>query len=256
MRRILHLFNYLITFIRSRCVGCSHLVTFYLFKLCLQKITHRHYLNSLLGKAFFANRLIKQTPLCLFVFFLCPSSNLQAFEKLSSVYHVSFGNTDAPVYITEYFSLTCPKCLAFIKKDFPLIKQKYIDTNKVFWIFHPDPSDLLTLQFLVCLEKLRQEKTLFFETTLHFIEKDLKTATIVMQSTMECLKEPLPDLGDLSFLEKTRAFREAYRFLKQEDLFTLVPTVEINGKLYDQFPTRKFLEKQIEIHLKKQGQLP
>ncbi len=190
----------------------------------------------------------------LFLFFL--STQLHAFEKLSETYQIAFGKPEAPIHIVEYFSLNCPKCLTFVKNDFLQFKQKYIDTDQVYWIFHPDPTDLLTLQLMVCLEKLTEnEKVLFFTTTVGFMEKkkDVKVGAFVMQTAMEFLKKPLPLLEQWEFLEETQAFEHAYRFVKQPDVFTVIPTVEINGTLYDAFPSLKFLERKTQSLLKQKG---
>lgn len=191
--------------------------------------------------------------ICLF-FFLFPQ--LHAFEKLKDTYLVAFGKPEAPIHIVEYFSLNCPKCLTFVKGDFLQFKQKYIDTDQVYWVFHPDPSDLLTLQLIVCLEKLTyEEKVLFFTTTVGFIDKkkDVKVGAFVLQTAMDFLQKPMPLLEQLDFLEETEAFQQAYRFLKQPDLFTLIPSVEINGTLHDEFPSLKFLEKQVQSLMKQKG---
>lgn len=45
------------------------------------------------------------------------------------------GNKDAKVVIVEYYSPTCPHCLGFHKRTFPEIKTKYIDTNKIAYVF-------------------------------------------------------------------------------------------------------------------------
>ena len=63
----------------------------------------------------------------------------------------------------------------------------------------------------------------------------------------------MPLLEQLDFLEETEAFQQAYRFLKQPDLFTLIPSVEINGTLHDEFPSLKFLEKQVQSLMKQKG---
>ena len=48
---------------------------------------------------------------------------------------IFFGPIDAKVVVIEYFAFTCPHCNAFIKKTYPKIKEKYIDTEKVAYVF-------------------------------------------------------------------------------------------------------------------------
>src|SRR3990167_750299 len=93
------------------------------------------------------------------------------FEKLGAQYQIHYGNSDAPTKVVEYFSLSCPKCYTFFKKEFPKIREKHL--NDISLVFHPDPADLLTLQAMVCLEILPPEhKPLFLEAILTHIEEN------------------------------------------------------------------------------------
>jgi protein-disulfide isomerase len=51
------------------------------------------------------------------------------------------GADNATVTIIEYASMTCPHCANFAINTFPQIKEKYIDTGKVRWIFREFPFD-------------------------------------------------------------------------------------------------------------------
>ncbi len=51
------------------------------------------------------------------------------------------GEASAPITIIEYASLTCPHCAAFQKETFPALKERYIDTGKVRYIFREFPLD-------------------------------------------------------------------------------------------------------------------
>jgi protein-disulfide isomerase len=53
------------------------------------------------------------------------------------------GKADAPVTIVEYASMTCGHCANFHNKVFPTLKEKYIDTGKVRFIFREFPLDNL-----------------------------------------------------------------------------------------------------------------
>jgi protein-disulfide isomerase len=53
------------------------------------------------------------------------------------------GAANAPVTIIEYASMTCPHCAKFQAKTFPKLKERYIDTGKVRYIFREFPLDPL-----------------------------------------------------------------------------------------------------------------
>ncbi len=56
------------------------------------------------------------------------------------------GNEKAPVTMIEYASFTCPHCAHFETETFPQIKQDYIDTGKVRFVYRDFPLDALALR--------------------------------------------------------------------------------------------------------------
>ncbi|WP_262695901.1 DsbA family protein [Kordiimonas aquimaris] len=48
---------------------------------------------------------------------------------------IVYGDPNAPVEIIEYASLTCPHCASFATQIFPKIKESYIDTGKVKFVY-------------------------------------------------------------------------------------------------------------------------
>jgi protein-disulfide isomerase len=54
---------------------------------------------------------------------------------------MSFGQSNAPVTIVEYASLTCPHCRSFHVTVWPEFKKKYVDTGKVRFIMREFPFD-------------------------------------------------------------------------------------------------------------------
>lgn len=53
----------------------------------------------------------------------------------------SFGDADAPVTIIEYASLTCGHCRSFHVTTWPALREKYVDTGRVRFIFREFPFD-------------------------------------------------------------------------------------------------------------------
>jgi len=50
------------------------------------------------------------------------------------------GNADAPVTVIEYASSTCPHCAAFHEEAWSRIKENYIDTGRVRFVFREYPT--------------------------------------------------------------------------------------------------------------------
>lgn len=53
----------------------------------------------------------------------------------------ALGAEDAPVTIVEYASMTCPHCANFHENTYPALKEQYIDTGKVRFVFREFPFD-------------------------------------------------------------------------------------------------------------------
>lgn len=51
------------------------------------------------------------------------------------------GNADAPVTIVEFSDFQCPFCQSFWAETFPQIKERYIDTGKVKFVYRDYPLD-------------------------------------------------------------------------------------------------------------------
>ena len=56
---------------------------------------------------------------------------------------LALGPVDAKVTVVEYASMTCGHCAHFTKDVWPEFKKKYVDTNKVRYIFREFPLDNL-----------------------------------------------------------------------------------------------------------------
>ena len=180
--------------------------------------------------------------LILFSLLLC--SHIFAFEKLPSDYLVSYGSRDAPIII-QYYSFTCPHCVAHFRNEFQKIKENYIESGKILWIFHPVPMDLLTVQAMECLKKLSErEKKIFLEAILEeVVIDDSKLSASFLQKAMEILGKPIQELQNKDYLSETDAFVDAFHFLKQEDTVDVIPSIEVNGIFIPaQVPDCEFIE--------------
>jgi protein-disulfide isomerase len=69
-------------------------------------------------------------------------------------YDRTLGSAAAPIQIVEYAAPICPHCAHFNEEFFPKLKQNYIDTGKVYYIFRVFPlqsADLAAEAMARCL---------------------------------------------------------------------------------------------------------
>jgi len=84
-------------------------------------------------------------PLALALFFAYPAA-AASDEKGYAAGEMALGSAEAPVTIIEYASMTCPHCATFHRETYKGLKQKYVDTGKVRFIFREFPLDGLALR--------------------------------------------------------------------------------------------------------------
>lgn len=70
----------------------------------------------------------------------------------------AIGNPDAPVKVTEIFSLTCGHCANFHNTTYPLIKENFVDTGKVYYVYQEFPFNAPALHASMIARCLPQER--------------------------------------------------------------------------------------------------
>jgi protein-disulfide isomerase len=68
------------------------------------------------------------------------------------------GSVEAPVTVIEYASLTCPHCAHFDADTFPRIKENYIDTGLVRFVYRDFPLDGAALHAALLAHCVPQER--------------------------------------------------------------------------------------------------
>lgn len=70
----------------------------------------------------------------------------------------ALGNAEAPVTVVEYASLTCDHCKRFHLEVFPRLKEAYIDTGKVRFVYRHFPLDrvgMMASTLAECVPRIR-----------------------------------------------------------------------------------------------------
>src|ERR1700684_3070610 len=99
---------------------------------------------------------------------------------------VVLGSDKAPVTIIKYASMTCPHCAHFSTTTFPELKQRYIDTGKVRFIFREFPLDPLAAAVFMLARCSGKDKFMAVVETLFAKQADW------------AVKEPVPPLKEIA----------------------------------------------------------
>ena len=173
------------------------------------------------------------------------SLNMYSIDKLEDKYCVRLGKPQAKLEIIEYMSFSCYSCIKLYREDFAKIQEKFVDNGLISWTFHPVPMDLVTVQAMICLEKLSEkQKLVFLEAILSEIDLDnSELSPQLMMQALEFFKVKMGNLTSPDFVKSSPAFRDAFAFVNQKEKITEVPTIEINGKIYHEIPDFEFISK-------------
>jgi len=176
----------------------------------------------------------------------------QTVEQLSkpvSLPDMALGQSNAPVTIIEFASLTCPHCADFSKEVFPKIRQNFIDTGKVRYIFREFPLDIKAAAGALlarCISKDDSKKyfavnDLLFYQQVEWFKNTSETLTRIGRQAGLSAPEVDACLKDQALLDKLKA-DQAYA----DEVLQVhsTPTFFINGERFvGEMSFEKFSEK-------------
>ena len=148
------------------------------------------------------------------------------------------GNSDAQVTIVEYASFTCPHCATFHKEIFPQLREQYIDTGKVKFIYREVYFDAPGLWGGLLARCVSPKK--YFGVVDLLYKKQSKWAS---GSTEKEILNELFSIGRqigmedeqinkcMQNKEKSLKMIDAYLENSKIDKITSTPSLVINGKL-------------------------
>ena len=185
-----------------------------------------------------------------------PEVSVDELMKTTDLPDLTAGPADAKVTVVEYGSMTCPHCAKFATNVYPALKTKYIDTNKVRFVFREFPLDNLAAAVSMLARCAGVEKALPLVETFYAKQPDwastagnpvpklfdiAKQAGFTQESFDKCLT-------DQKLLDQVTAQRE-----RASTAFGVgaTPTFFINGKRLQETPTIEAFDKVIEPLLAK-----
>lgn len=86
------------------------------------------------------------------------------------------GNSEAPITIIEYASLTCPHCANFHAKTLPRIKKEWIETGKAKMIFRDYPLDKYAASGAMIARCAPKDKYFIFLNAFYAQQKNWSSA--------------------------------------------------------------------------------
>jgi protein-disulfide isomerase len=157
------------------------------------------------------------------------------------------GQSDAPVTIIEYASLTCPHCAHFTKEVLPKLKEKWIDTGKAKLILRAYPLDEAALRAAMVARCAPSER--YYPLVETFFETQDKWALAKdYRATLERLTR-LAGIGkkefDACFDDKALEDEVTQSRLTASTQLGVqaTPTFFINGKKFEGEPTFEAIDR-------------
>jgi protein-disulfide isomerase len=165
----------------------------------------------------------------------------QGGGSATSASDMVLGAADAPITIIEYASTTCPHCAAFHEENWDRLKETYIDTGRVRFVFRefptaPAPVAVAGFQLARCGgatpeqyytrvgELFRQQSAIFASGTMEGVRAKLieigGAAGLSEQQVLDCI-------SDEAGAERVR---EVVETGNREFDITGTPTFIVNGR--------------------------
>jgi protein-disulfide isomerase len=152
---------------------------------------------------------------------------------------MSLGNPNAKVTVIEYASASCPHCARFNNDVFPAFKAKYIDTNKIHYVFREfltEPVEVAAAGFLTarCAGKDKYFSVLdaiYHAQTSMFQSGDVRGTLLRIAESAGLTETQFNTcINDDAAL---KALNDRVQVYQDRDHIDATPTFIINGKKYD-----------------------
>ena len=165
------------------------------------------------------------------------SVNSRIVDTIEALKEKKMGLESANIEIIEFASLTCGHCAKFHNEVFPKIKEEFIDTGKVSFIYKDFPLDKFALKASVIARCSGEKKFFSFLKVLYSKQKDWTRTDDPFRSLLKIAKlgglkndEIKVCVGNKSI--EDGILKQRLNASKKFDI-KATPTLYINGKKYD-----------------------
>ena len=163
------------------------------------------------------------------------------------------GSADAPITVIEYASMTCSHCATFHENTYPRLKENYIDTGKIQFVFREFPLDAYALEASIMARCAGADR--YFELVHEiFVRQEDWILARSPKSIRRSLQNIGEDMGvteemndicqDNEALQKRIAAKAAEGRTRYEVSGT--PALVINGKLFEGTPNYNNVARYLE----------
>ena len=177
--------------------------------------------------------------LFIFSFFYISFSDVNAriVDTIEALKEKKIGIDSANIEIIEFASLTCGHCAKFHNEVFPKIKEEFIDTGKVSFIYKDFPLDKFALKASVIARCSGEKKFFSFLKVLYSKQKEWTRTDDPFRSLLKIAKlgglkndEIKVCVGNKSI--EDGILKQRLDATKKFDI-KATPTLYINGKKYE-----------------------
>ena len=193
---------------------------------------------------------VKKLFLLSLIFLLMSVTNVnsQVVDTLEAGSPKTLGDSNAPIKMIEFASLTCGHCAKFHKEVIPLLKRKYIDEGKIYFTYNDFPLDKFALKASI-IARCSGDKFFGFLDVFYKKQKDWTRTKDPLKSLLKMAKiggvkdeDIKVCLGNKSI--EDNLLKDRLKFSKKYEI-TATPTIILNGSKYEGDLTFEALELKI-----------
>ena len=186
-----------------------------------------------------------------FILFTTATATAAIADLNDAMAEKSLGDANAPVVLEEFASLTCHHCATFHSNVLPKLKEKYINTGKLKFIYRDFPLDIFALRASQVARCVGDDKFFTFIDVFYKNQRKWITSDDPLKSLLQMARQ-----GGMSGED----FRQCVGHEGMEDALlknrlqyqkrwkiTATPTLVLNGKKFE--ASLDTLEKAIEAEL-------
>lgn len=178
-----------------------------------------------------------------------PVAAQEAEAEAPEVVEMALGEADAPVEVIEYASYTCPHCGTFHENVLPRLKEEYIDTGKVRFVYREAYFDKYGMWASMIARCGGEERFFGITDLLYEAQSDWSRAGSDVAVAEELRRiGRLAGLGDdrieacLNDADKLRALVGWYQENVEEHGINSTPSFVIDGETYGNMSYADFSE--------------